>query len=241
MEQSETPDFEKIKRERLSHYFTTADKFITGNAHRDEHILRLYESAEKSEAFANIEDAIYVFSLATGFLWEYRLEPFEAIYGINNLFAEYNLAPIQQRILLTHLADYAEGAQRTVHTDEQTTTISLNKIARFLLVERDKIPDPASNETPFLLSEKPGAKTNIIRVLAALYELNLIELKDGKRPTKAQFMQQVGGFMGVDMNRYEQTLSTALDQPLEVNLGVFNELIKVIQSQVFTRQEKGRK
>jgi hypothetical protein len=95
-------------------------------------------------------------------------------------------------------------------------------------------------KSPFRLSEKKGAKTNLIRLLNALYELHLIELADGQRPTKAQFMQQVGGFLGVDMNRYEQTLSKALEQPLETNLEVFRAIEQAAQSQVLARLERGQ-
>ena len=96
-------------------------------------------------------------------------------------------------------------------------------------------------KSPFKGSGKQGAKTNLIRVLSALYELNLIELENGQRPTKKQFMQQIGGFLGVDVDRYEQMLSKALEQGLEANLAVFDELKKAIQAQALSRMEKGRK
>lgn len=120
--------------------------------------------------------------------------------------------------------------------DEQCQT-EIKKLKDLAELEQQGHPD----RSPFKLSGKTGAKTNLIRVLNALYELNLIELENGQRPTKEQFMQQIGGFMGVDMKRYEQTLSTALEQPLETNLKVFDELKKAIQAQVLARQENGRK
>ena len=96
-------------------------------------------------------------------------------------------------------------------------------------------------KSPFKLSDKTGAKTNIIRLLNALYELHLIELENGQRPTKEQFMRQIGGFLGVDMKRYEQTLSKALEQPIETNLEIIKELEIALKKQVFTRLEKNHK
>lgn len=93
----------------------------------------------------------------------------------------------------------------------------------------------------FKVADEKGSKTDLIRVLNALYELHLIVLENGHRLTKKQFMQQVGGFLGVDMDRYDQTLSKALEQPLEANTAVFAQLTKVIQTQWFARQENSRK
>lgn len=82
----------------------------------------------------------------------------------------------------------------------------------------------------FKLSEKKGAKTDLIRVLNALYELRLFNKTDGQIPTKQEFIETMGEYLGVDLSKYHSNLSQALqNQPLEVNLEVFEEMKKATQ------------
>lgn len=77
----------------------------------------------------------------------------------------------------------------------------------------------------FKLSDKKGAKTDLIRVLNALYELRLFNKTDGQIPTKQEFIETMGEYLGVDLSKYHSNLSQALqNQPLEVNLKVFDEM-----------------
>lgn len=77
----------------------------------------------------------------------------------------------------------------------------------------------------FKLSDKKGAKTDLIRVLNALYELRLFNKTDGQIPTKQEFIETMGEYLGVDLSKYHSNLSQALqNQPLEVNLKVFEEM-----------------
>jgi hypothetical protein len=77
----------------------------------------------------------------------------------------------------------------------------------------------------FKLSEKRGAKIDLIRILNALYELRLIDKTDGQIPTKQEFFETMGEYLGVDLSNYHTNLSQALqNQPLEVNLKVFEDM-----------------
>lgn len=77
----------------------------------------------------------------------------------------------------------------------------------------------------FKLSEKTGAKIDLIRVLNALYELRLFNKTDGQIPTKKEFIETMGEYLGVDLSKYHSNLSQALqNQPLEVNLKVFEKM-----------------
>jgi hypothetical protein len=83
----------------------------------------------------------------------------------------------------------------------------------------------------FNLAEKKGIKTNLIRVLNALYELGYFEMANGQKPSKEMFMKQAGDFFGVDLSKYDSDLSQALNNTsLEANLKVFEQMKKVIQS-----------
>lgn len=82
----------------------------------------------------------------------------------------------------------------------------------------------------FKLSDKTGAKTDLIRILSALYEIRLFTKTDGLIPTKQEFMETMGEYLGVDLSKYHSNLSQALqNQPLEVNLKVFEEMKEATQ------------
>lgn len=86
----------------------------------------------------------------------------------------------------------------------------------------------------FKLSDKKGAKTDLIRVLNALYELRLFNKTDGQIPTKQEFIETMGEYLGVDLSKYHSNLSQALqNQSLEVNLKVFEEMKEATQKAHF--------
>lgn len=91
----------------------------------------------------------------------------------------------------------------------------------------------------FKLSEKKGAKTDLIRVLNALYELRLFNKTDGQIPTKQEFIETMGEYLGVDLSNYHSNLSQALqNQPLEVNLKVFEEMKEATQKAHYQTKTK---
>ena len=96
------------------------------------------------------------------------------------------------------------------------------------LEEKLKAHTTATAPNPSLkLSGRTAAKTDLIRVLSALYDLQMFERKaDGQTPTKAEFMVTVGGFFGLNLSNYHVNLSQALkNQSIETNLEVFHEMI----------------
>ena len=91
----------------------------------------------------------------------------------------------------------------------------------------------------FKLSDKKGAKTDLIRVLNALYELRLFNKTDGQIPTKQEFIETMGEYLGVDLSKYHSNLSQALqNQPLEVNLKVFEEMKEATQKAHYQTKTK---
>lgn len=101
--------------------------------------------------------------------------------------------------------------------------LEIKKLNEVLKLEAHTTPPKAKPN--FKLSEKKGAKTDLIRVLNALYEIRLINKTDGQIPTKQEFIETMGEYLGVDLSKYHSNLSQALqNQPLEVNLKVFEEM-----------------
>ncbi len=85
-------------------------------------------------------------------------------------------------------------------------------------------------EQVFKLSERTGAKIELIRILNAVYELRLIESLKGEIPSKKDFMNVMGLVFGIDLSNYASNLSQSLkNQPLEVNLKVFAEMEEIVK------------
>lgn len=106
--------------------------------------------------------------------------------------------------------------------------MEIDKLQRLFKLEAHTTTPKA--KPVFKLSEKKGAKTDLIRVLNALYELRLFNKTDGLIPTKQEFIETMGEYLGVDLSKYHSSLSQALqNQPLEVNLKVFEEMKEVTQ------------
>lgn len=112
--------------------------------------------------------------------------------------------------------------------------IATNEVVKFLESEKQEIqkrePEKKGKnyevKTVFKLSEKKGAKIDLIRILNALYELRLIGNTNGNYPTKEGFMKKAGEFFGVDLQKYDVNLSQTFNGTLEANLKVFKEMEK---------------
>jgi hypothetical protein len=82
----------------------------------------------------------------------------------------------------------------------------------------------------FQLRKKQGTKTDLIRILNAVYEMKYFEMADGQIPSKEIFMKQSGEFFGINLSKYDTDLSQALNNTsLEANLKVFEEMKSVTQ------------
>jgi hypothetical protein len=92
----------------------------------------------------------------------------------------------------------------------------------------------------FQLRKKQGAKTDLIRILNAVYELQMFEKTDGQIPSKEMFMKQAGEFFGTDLSKYDIDLSQALNNTtLETNIKVFEKMKEVTQnSHYISKKEK---
>lgn len=81
------------------------------------------------------------------------------------------------------------------------------------------------------VSQKKGAKTNILRVLNALYELNLITGTNDFIPNKKDYFKEMGKMLNSDFSNYESSISQSLNnQSLEKNIEIFNDMIEAIKN-----------
>lgn len=90
----------------------------------------------------------------------------------------------------------------------------------------------------FQLRKKQGAKTDLIRILNAVYELKIFEMTDGDIPSKEMFMTHTGAFFGTDLSKYDVDLSQALNiTSIEANLKVFEKMKEVTQKSHYIGKE----
>jgi hypothetical protein len=115
--------------------------------------------------------------------------------------------------------------------------LEINKLNEVLKLEAHTTTPKA--KPVFKLSDKKGAKTDLIRVLNALYELRLFNKTDGQIPTKQEFIETMGEYLGVDLSKYHSNLSQALQkQPLEVNLKIFEDMKQATQNAHYQTKDK---
>lgn len=96
------------------------------------------------------------------------------------------------------------------------------------LAELENEPEHKKTIPQFKLSDKKGSKTDLIRILNAIYELRMIEKPDGQIPSKEKFMKQAGNFFGTDLSKYDSDLSQAFNNTaLEANLKIFEDMINI--------------
>lgn len=106
--------------------------------------------------------------------------------------------------------------------------LEIKKLKALIEIQNSTIPQ---TKQAFQLRKKQGAKTDLIRILNAVYELKMFEMTDGQIPSKEMFMKQAGEFFGTDLSKYDTDLSQALNNTsLETNLKVFEQMKDVTQN-----------
>jgi len=148
---------------------------------------------------------------------------------------------------LKHLETLPELKDRVVYLIEQKTRykqesgydwehpnfgekceLEIKKLKALIEIQNSTVPQ---TKQAFQLRKKQGAKTDLIRILNAVYELKYFEMADGQIPSKEMFMKQSGEFFGIDLSKYDIDLSQALNNTsLEANLKVFEQMKEVTQN-----------
>lgn len=96
----------------------------------------------------------------------------------------------------------------------------IDKIKRHFLIESEVIN--VQSNYPFKL--KNGVKADIIRLLYALHDLNLIYNQDDTAPTQKEFMEYFGKLFNNDFDRYSSNINFGV--PQETYLKIFEKLIE---------------
>lgn len=126
--------------------------------------------------------------------------------------------------------------QSTGVSFDQQCQLEIKKLNTLLSLENDKRLAEPETETKarFKLTDKRGAKTDLIRILAALYDLRFIEKPNGEIPTKQEFFNAFGEFLGTDLKHHQVFFSQSIQgQSLQANLEVFENMKKFIQKAHF--------
>ena len=157
----------------------------------------------------------------------------DAKFDFEELMKELETIPDQLNKLILLNNRLTEYLQRGLFEDRKPSfgekcELEIKKLKVLIEIQSSIAPQ---TKQAFQLIKKQGAKTDLIRVLNAVYELKLFEMTNGQTPSKEMFMKQTGEFFGVDLSKYDIDLSQALNNTsLEANLKVFDEMKKLTQN-----------
>jgi hypothetical protein len=182
----------------------------------------IYEN--KSKEYKGLFEPLEFFTLIVKLFevsWKNKMKP----TAIKECWESFNLQPQQLHLLLKQLHFFL-AEEGKADKDLAFCRIYIETEVDKLQEELDKTGKNIEVKTIFKLSTKKGAKTDLIRILNALYELRLIQQTDGDYPTKETFMKKTGDFFGVDLTKYDVNLSQTFEGSLETNLKVFEEMKK---------------
>lgn len=86
----------------------------------------------------------------------------------------------------------------------------------------------STGKSPVYLTERTGAKIDIIRVLNVLYEMGTFTGENGKKISKKDFMIAMGQAMNMDLSGYDKDLSRSLSDStkLEKHLRIFENMLQ---------------
>jgi len=165
----------------------------------------------------------------------------EAPYDFDNVKKHLETLPGTSEKIKYLYDIYVDHKQnRRVYDDDNNFSkkceLEIEKLKELSKLGNDTIIKP--NKT-FQLSDKKGAKIDLIRILNAVYELKLIKKQEGQYPSKEYFMKQTGDFFGVDLSKYDVDLSQALNNSsLETNLKVFEDMKDLTQKSHYIGRNK---
>uniref|UniRef100_UPI0040482BAF hypothetical protein n=1 Tax=Algoriphagus sp. TaxID=1872435 RepID=UPI0040482BAF len=96
-------------------------------------------------------------------------------------------------------------------------------------------------EPQFKISDKRGAKIDLIRIFSALYDLRYMEKQNGELPTKKEFFEAVGEFLRADFSKFHQDLSQAFKNgSIESNIEIFEKLKSITIEAKNKSEEKNK-
>lgn len=101
-------------------------------------------------------------------------------------------------------------------------------------VEQKYMKDEAetsSSDSPIALVQKRGNKIDLIRIANAMYEIGMVEHKNGGKLTKQDFFTALGKAFNLDLSNYAKDLSTSMSASVgyEAQTQIFDELKRKFQ------------
>jgi len=213
-------------------YFASQELCNTGSLTTDKQIEICYQFFENErekkaeELFPEFEPKPKYFSFKSNFDFEATKQHLESIEGVKEKLIYLNKMRIEY-------LQAGEIHPVWVVPFDRKCDLEIENLEAAAKLERTA----KSTKPMFKLSKKTGAKIDLIRILNALHGLNLIDLDNGQRPNKQEFMNAFGQLLGVNLSKYHSNLSQALqNQNLEVNLKVFEDMKNITQSEHFTNE-----
>ena len=91
--------------------------------------------------------------------------------------------------------------------------------------------EPTPCNSPVALVQKRGNKIDLIRIANAIYELGMVEHKNGGKLTKQDFFAAIGKAFNIDLSNYAKDLSTSMSASVgyEAQTQIFDNLKRKFQ------------
>uniref|UniRef100_UPI004047BA7D hypothetical protein n=1 Tax=Algoriphagus sp. TaxID=1872435 RepID=UPI004047BA7D len=100
---------------------------------------------------------------------------------------------------------------------------------------------PQTLKPQFKTSDKKGTRIDLIRIFSALNDLRYVEKLNGQLPTKKDFIEAVGEFLGTDFSTFQQDLSQAFKNgSIESNVEIFEKLKNITIEAKNKSEEKNK-
>ncbi len=191
---------------------------------KDDFYKEIYAEISNDSSDELLEPLEYLNLLAQHIELSGQVEVFDVIKHLQAL----NLKDYQLYLLYTHLISYQNHINQAISgITPQTTSTYINILSQYASKLKEKIESEKKSSAAIKLkvSSKKGSKTDLIRILDAIYELRLIMNQDNTLPSKIEFFNAIGGLLGEDFSNYHSNLSQAYkNQALETNLTIFNKM-----------------
>lgn len=173
------------------------------------------------DAIQEIENILkrdFLLKLSTGEFYQWSYEGFQKEFSFSSEIEFIEMELRWQKQLITELE--AEGTKRSA-----THSLLLQKAITFEKYLSEKLEVKGnSSQSGFRLDSTLGRRTDFIKLINLLYELNYFEPIQGINLSKKLVMQKFGELVGIDLAKYDKDLSQAFNGQEQTFLDTFIKL-----------------
>lgn len=148
-------------------------------------------------------------------------------FGIDTYQSEYIQLRHQFIFLCHRITELKYTIEKALHEFEVIGNLYLESINQPLTNVKTKRGNATPKQSTYRIASK--RKTDVIKILSAMYDCGMFVNTDGKTATnKQELMEAFGGFLGEDFKAYSSLLSQAKERDPHVFYKPFDDIKKAI-------------